>query len=281
MSAVKVHPNGLDEYHDRSKAAPARPVVARMYDWYLNGTHSYAVDRQAGEEVERAIPDIKPLVQENRAFLRRAVRWLAKNGVTQFIDVGSGLPTAGNTHETVLKVSPKAMILYVDIEETVVEEGNEFIEKTGWSEQVGMIQGNALDPTSIVNHPETKRIIDFSKPVALMHVALIHFFHEPQYVPVLDFWKKKLVKESAFVMTHCTSDDRDREAHKKVEDVYNRTPTPVLFRPRKEIVLIMDGWEVVEPGVVRPKDWKMEEMEEGEQDPPVTAMWWVAVGKLV
>ncbi|KAF2186687.1 DUF574-domain-containing protein [Zopfia rhizophila CBS 207.26] len=278
MTVAEVHPYGLD---DPSKPAPTHPVVARMYDWYLGGTHSYAIDRKAAEDVQQAIPDIKPLVVENRAFLRRAVRWLAKNGVTQFIDIGSGLPTAGNTHETVLKTEKSARVLYVDIEQTVVTEGREFIRKTGWEKQVGMLRASALEPEAIFNDPETCRVIDFSKPVAIMMIALIHFFEPEQYVAVLDFWKGNLVKGSAFVMTHATSDGRDPEGLAKAREIYNKTPTPVIFRPKGEIEPIMDGFQLVEPGLVRPPVWKMEEMDENEEEPPKTLMWYVAVGKLV
>ncbi|KAF2119713.1 S-adenosyl-L-methionine dependent methyltransferase [Lophiotrema nucula] len=168
---------GLD---DPSKPSPSQPVVARMYDWYLGGTHSYEIDRKAAEATQRALPDIKPLVVENRSFLRRAVRYLAKNGYTQFIDIGSGLPTVGNTHEAVLRVNPGARILYVDIEASAVNEGNEFIRKTGWADQVGMIRASALEPENIFNDPETRRVIDFDKPVVILKIALVHFFRPQQ-----------------------------------------------------------------------------------------------------
>lgn len=192
-----------------SEAPPTHPVVARMYDWYLGGTHSYAIDRKAALDVQKALPDIKPLVVENRAFLHRALRWLAKNGVKQFIDMGSGLPTVGSTHETVLRVESGARVLYVDIEETVVVEGRDIIRKAGFEGQVGFIQVSALNPAKIWDNPETRRIIDFSQPVAILMIALIHFFRPPQYISTLEFWKSNLVKGSAFVMTHCTTDGRD------------------------------------------------------------------------
>jgi hypothetical protein len=230
--------------------------------------------------VQKALPDIKPLVVENRSFLRRAVRWLVKSGVTQFIDVGSGLPTAGSTHETALKVIQNVKVVYVDIEETVVREGVEIIERTGLGDQVGVIQANALEPESLLNHPETKRLIDFKKPVVIMMLALTHFWTPPQYESVLGFWKNELVLGSAFVMTHSTTDDRDPESLKQTEKVYAQAKLPLIFRPRAEILPIMDGWKLVNPGLVRPHQWKMEELEAGEEQPPTTKMWWVAVGKL-
>lgn len=247
----------------------------------LGGTHSYDIDRRAGLEVQKALPDIKPLVVENRSFLRRAVRWLTKSGVTQFIDIGSGLPTAGSTHETALKVNLNVTVLYVDIEETVVREGIEIIKQTGLSDRVGLIKANALEPKSVFEHLETQRLVDFKKPVAIMMLALTHFWTPQEYQSVLGFWKKELVLGSAFVMTHSTTDDRDSESLKQTQKVYAQAKLPLIFRPRAEILPVMDGWQLVSPGLVRPHQWKMEELEAEEEEPPTTKMWWVAVGKLL
>jgi hypothetical protein len=256
-----------------------QPVVARMYDWYLNGTHNTEADRKAAIEVQKALPDIKPLVIENRSFLRRAVRYLAKNGINQFIDIGSGLPTAMNTHEAVLKTNPKAKILYVDIEQTVVKEGNEIIKQAGCQEQVGMIQATALEPKQIASHPEASRLIDFKQPVALIFLAIVHFFEVPQYEKVLSFWKNNTVKGSAFVMSHCSPDYRTPEGVRDTTAVYARTPTPLIWRTREECLKIMEGWELIPPGLTMAEEWRMELLDEDEEEPPVTKMWWVAVGK--
>ena len=266
---------------DSSKPAPTHPVVARMYDWYLNGTHNYAVDRQAGQEVQRAMPDAKALVVENRAFLRRSVRFLAKAGITQFIDIGSGLPTAGNTHQVAMKINPAARVLYVDIEEMVVLEGREYIRQHGCEDQVGMLHANGLEPHKILSDAETKRIVDVEQPVAILMLALIHFWQPAQYLSVMDFWKSTLGKGSAFVMTHCTMEDRDPQAVKRSEDVYRKAQMPVYFRAKQDIAPIMDGWELVPPGLVRVHLWHMEEMEDGEEEPPRTLTWYGAMGGLV
>ncbi|KAJ4299876.1 hypothetical protein N0V90_005123 [Kalmusia sp. IMI 367209] len=277
-AATNPSPKGLDS---SSKPPPIRPVVARMYDWYLGGTHNYEIDRQAGADIVKVFPPIKATAIENRIFLRRAVRWLAKNGLTQFIDMGSGLPTAGSTHETILKVDPNARILYVDIEESAVEEGNAYIRETGCENQVGMIRASALEPEAVSAHPETQRLIDFSKPVAIMMFALIHFWTPAQYTPVLDYWKTKVVKGSAFVMTHCTEEGRNAEELeelRRLQEVYARTPTPIMFRTKEELATVMEGWDLVEPGIVRPHLWKEGEGQEEEQESPLTRVWWVGVG---
>ena len=249
----------------------------------MGGTHSYEIDRQAALDVQKALPDIKPLVLENRVFLRKAVRWLAKNGVTQFIDVGSGLPTAGSTHETALKVNSNARVLYVDLEQTAVVEGNEVIKRTGCERSAGMIQANALEPSFILSHPQTKRLIDFTKPVAVIMLALIHFFEPAQYVPLLTYWKQNIPKGSAFVMSHCTSDNRTEEACKQTKAVYERAKMPLFIRVREEIEPVMEGWKVVDPGegktgLVKASEWKKEEGL-GEESPE-TGIWWVGVGLL-
>ena len=271
-----VVPKHLD---DPSKAAPTQPSVARIYDYYLGGTHSYEIDRLAAQEVIQRFPDIIITARENRMFLRKSVRWLARQGITQFIDIGSGLPTTGSTHESVLQVSPDARILYAEIEESAVEQGRRFIDKTGADAQVGMIRADALDPESIVENVEARRVIDFSKPVAIMMFALVHFWTEAQYAPVVERWKETLVKGSAFVMTHCTGDFRSDEELKGIQDVYTKTACPFIPRAREEIVPVMSGWSLVAPGVVAPHLWEVKEVRE-EEEWPLSRMWYVAVGFL-
>lgn len=264
---------------DPSTAAPTQPSVARIYDYYLGGDHSYSIDRLAAQEVIRNFPDIIPTALENRMFLRKSVRWLAQHGITQFIDMGSGLPTVGSTHETVLQVNPHARILYAEIEESAVREGKTYIGATGADEQVGMIRADALDPSTIIEDAEARRVIDFSKPVAIMMFALVHFWTEEQYAPVLERWKETLVEGSAFVMTHATGDFRDEEELQGIVDVYARTACPFLPRKREEIVPVMEGWDLVGPGIVAPHLWVVGDLEEGEEW-PLSRMWYVGVGFL-
>lgn len=252
-----------------------------MWDYYYGGTHNYEIDRKAAEDASRRFPALPNVAIENRKFLHKSVRWLVRQGITQFIDIGCGLPTEGSTHETILELEPNAKILYIDIEESAVEDGNVYIRETGWEKQVTMIQASGLEPEAICAHPETRRIIDFEKPVAVMMFALIHFFSDSQYKTVLDFWRNKVAKGSAFVMTHVTEDDRNEVELKEVQglkDVYDQTPTPLIFRSQKELEPVMDGWDIVKPGIVRPHLWKNEEGLDDGGEWPLTRAWWVGVG---
>lgn len=277
MSETNNQPTGLDR---SSKPAPDRPVVARMYDWYLGGTHSYEIDRLAAAEVAASFPEIKSTAIENRMFGRRAVRWLAQNGITQFIDIGSGLPTANSTHETVLKVEPEAKVLYVDIEESAVEEGRQYIGETGCEKGVGMIQADAHQPAAIVAHAETRRLIDFGKPVAILMFAVLHFWSDEHCVPVLNYWKATLAKGSAFALTHGTGDGRDAEELEGMMEVYKRTSMQVVLRSRDEVSKIMEGWDLVKPGIVRPHLWETAKEKDDREEWPMTRMMWAGVGFL-
>ncbi|KAF1978727.1 S-adenosyl-L-methionine-dependent methyltransferase [Bimuria novae-zelandiae CBS 107.79] len=158
------------------------------------------------------------------------------------------------------------------------EEGTRYIRDTGVSEdQVGMIRADALDPEAIVKHPDAQRVIDFSKPVAVMMFALVHFWTAAQYTAVLGYWKVRLVRGSAFVMTHGTGDGRDVGSLDGLLEVYAQTSTPFIPRSREEIER---GWTLVQPGLVRPHLWKAEEMVEDREIWPFSKMWWVAVGFL-
>ncbi len=141
---------------------PTTPSVARMYDYYLNGKDNFAADREAGSRVEEALPEVRQLAQANRAFLRRAVRYMARQGVRQFLDIGSGLPTAGNTHEIAQDIIPDARVIYVDNDPIVLAHGRAIL---ATDDNTTVVTADMRHPAEVLQHPETTRLIDFTGPV--------------------------------------------------------------------------------------------------------------------
>src|SRR3954452_5273166 len=134
----------------------SRPSVARMYDYYLGGKDNYRVDREAVERVAAAMPEIRQLAQENRAFLRRAVRYMARQGIRQFIDIGSGLPTAGNTHEIAQQVIPDARVVYVDNDPVVLAHGRALLAS---DDNTAVATADMHEPDEVLRHPQTLKLI--------------------------------------------------------------------------------------------------------------------------
>lgn len=253
-----------------------------MYDWYQQGEEQDGASIEAGMTVQAHVPNAKVWVRENRAMVNRAVRWLAKNGVTQVVDLGSGKPSphGKSTHEAMNAITPKARVLYVEIEETAVVEGKRMINKGGWSKKVAMIRESALNPALVMRSKEAAQIIDWNKPVVLVMSALVHFFLPEQYRPMMAFWRTNLRKGSALIMTHGSFDDYDRGALTNVLAQYERMGMRAYLRSRKELVDVMKGWNLMEPGLVRPGHWRPEDREEGEDLPSNFEFWWAAVGRL-
>src|SRR3954463_12944373 len=149
-----------------------RPSVARMYDYYLGGKDNFEIDRVAVRQVEEAMPEIRQLAQENRAFLRRAVRFMSRQGIRQFIDIGAGLPTVGNTHEIAQEITPDARVVYVDNDPAVHVHGQALLAA---NENTTVVMADMRRPEEVLGHPETTRLIDFDRPVGVMLIAMTHF----------------------------------------------------------------------------------------------------------
>src|SRR5258707_2823988 len=151
-----------------------RPTPARMYDYFLGGKDNFEVDREAAKKVDAALGRTMThdIVWENRRFLQRATRWLADSGVDQFLDVGTGLPTQGNVHEIAQHVNPDARVVYVDNDPIVLAHGRALL---ATNQTTTVITADVRSPREILDHPGTRALIDFSRPVALLVIALMHF----------------------------------------------------------------------------------------------------------
>ncbi|HEY0532692.1 MAG TPA: SAM-dependent methyltransferase [Actinoplanes sp.] len=243
------------------------PDASRVYDYALGGLHNFEVDRDFWNRTEAAFPGAGLVARANRAFLGRAVRWLSARGVRQFLDIGSGIPTLGNVHEVAQEANPDARVVYVDIDPIAVEQSRSLLAGNPYAR---VIQGDLRDPERILTHPEVLDLLDFSRPVAVLTVAVLHFVPDSAGPgAIVDRLGKALAPGGYLVLSHLGPDDSPagRAAQETARKLYERTPTPVVIRDPDEITEIVgDGFEIVEPGVVAATGWHPDPDEAG--DPP-------------
>jgi hypothetical protein len=242
-----------------TKVDLSRPSVARMYDYYLDGKDNFAIDREAVERVELVMPDVRQVARENRAFLRRAVRLMAAAGVRQFIDIGAGLPTVGNTHEIAQGSAPGSRVVYVDNDPIVLVHGRVLLAS---DETTAVVSADLRHPAEVFGHPETRKLIDFEKPVGVLLIAMTHFLLDTERERVMGELVGAIAPGSHVAITHVTGDRHPRETVDGVESAYRATPTPIFFRTHPDIQRFFDGLALVEPGVVFIDRWRPDRAED-------------------
>jgi len=236
----------------------AKPATAaRIYDYHLGGTHNFPADRQAAQAMAQMFPLAPALARNNRAFLRRAVRHVASLGVTQFLDIGSGIPTEGNVHEIAQSVAPESTVVYVDIDPVAVTESLEILEGNS---RATAIRGDLRDPQSILDNPQVRKLIDFDRPVALLLVAVLHFVPDDAaaFKSVGQFLSA-LAPGSYLVISHASAEGMrtGQEKLDTAQDLYKReTATPFHLRTRAQVERFFEGLELEEPGVVWLPQWR-------------------------
>jgi len=242
------------------------PSVSRIYDYFLGGSHNFEVDREAGRLVMKALPGIAKIGQANRAVMRRAVRFALDHGITQFLDIGSGIPTFGNVHEVAQAASPEACVVYVDNDPVAVAHSRAVLEG---NERATIAAADLRDPRSILEHPEARRLLDFDQPVALMLVAVLHFLRDDERpAELIATLRDALAPGSVLVITHGTLENSPTVAGQHAaHEVYRRTSTPVVTRTTAEVEPFFDGFEIVEPGIVPVAYWRPDSPSYDEDDP--------------
>lgn len=239
-----------------TEAKPA--TAARMYDYYLGGTHNFPADREAAEQMLALFPQLPAIARANRAFLGRAIRHIAGQGVRQFLDIGSGIPTQGNVHEVVESVADDGRVVYVDIDPVAVAESLDLLEG---SPRAIAVAGDLKDPQPILDNPQVRALLDFDRPVALLLAAVLHFVPDDIAFDAVARVMAALPSGSFLAISHGAPGDglvsEDDEASAK--DIYKRqTATPLTLRPKAGVALFFEGLELVEPGVVWVPQWRPE-----------------------
>ncbi|MEU6720724.1 SAM-dependent methyltransferase [Nonomuraea sp. NPDC046802] len=256
-----------------SDAKPLKdtPMVAGMYDYYLGGSANSAADRAAVDEIRRTCPEIIDAAWANRGFLQRSVKKMATDwNVRQFIDIGAGLPTQRNTHEVVAEVVPDGRVIYVDIDERVIVRGRELLAGV---DGAAVIHADVRAPATILTHPETRRLIDFDKPVGLLMVAVTQFVPDAD-----DPWRvvaayvNAVASGSYLALSAPTSDFQATRVLDAVVTVYASTPTPAHARSKAQIERYFDGLQIVPPyegaapRVAYVGEWGADDVEAADSD---------------
>lgn len=233
------------------------PHSARMYDYYLGGKDNFAADREAADKVLSIFPDVATGARANRRFLGRAVRFAAGLGIRQYLDIGTGIPAAENTHEVAQSVAPESRIIYVDNDPIVLTHARALLAGTPEG-RTAYLDSDFRDHDRILSAPETSELIDFTQPVALLTVALLHFIPDDDDPGgILERYKAAMPPGSVMIFSHATTDlVDDSEESKAVVRAYKGAGVGLTPRSRERITEFFTGWELQEPGVVPVTEWR-------------------------
>ena len=230
-----------------------RPSSARMYDYLLGGGQNFAVDRDAAEAAAAAFPHFRAAVRANRSYLGRAAAYLAKTGVDQFLDLGSGIPTVGNVHEVVHRYNPDARVAYVDREPVAVAHANKLLENEPF---VTVTQADIRSPKDVLAAPTVADLLDFDRPIAVLALGILHFLSDDDDpFGMLAAYRDASCPGSYLAISHANQVTLTDEQVESFLAAYARTPTPTLFRTVEEIRRLLDGYKLVEPGLVLAPFW--------------------------
>ncbi|WP_250036731.1 SAM-dependent methyltransferase [Paractinoplanes maris] len=236
---------------------PTRPHPARRYNYWLGGKDNFQADRDAGDAIARVFPHIRTAARENRAFMQRAVRHLAgEAGVRQFLDIGTGLPTADNVHDVAQGIAPESRIVYVDNDPLVLSHARALLTSSDEG-ATAYIDADVRDPEKILADPAVRSTLDWSQPIALQLVAIMHFVedHEDPY-GIVSRLVAALPAGSYLMLSHATFDPLDPETIAAMNAI-NEGIKP-RFSPRTfdEVATFFTGLELLDPGIVSVQDWR-------------------------
>jgi hypothetical protein len=230
-----------------------RANPARVYDYWLGGTHNFLADQDAGQAVAAVQPSVHAVIRANRAFLGRAVRFLTEAGLRQFLDIGSGIPTEGNVHEIAEQIAPGSHVVYVDVDPVAIAHSQAIL---AGNQTAAVLAADLRQPERILADDVTRSLIDFGQPVGLLLSAVLHFIGDEE-----DPWRitrtlrDALVPGSYLLVSHVLREEAPSIAEAG-EKVYNRSvSTDIHFRSRADIMRFFDGFELVDPGLVRSPQW--------------------------
>ncbi len=268
------------EIHDRLNLD--RPHGARVYDYFLGGKDNFAIDRQAAEHLLEAFPGFRTAARSNRMWMHRAARYVAERGITQFLDVGTGIPTSPNLHEVVQQVIPEARVVYADNDPIVLAHSRALLVSTPEG-KTAYLEADVTDPQSIIESAEVKDVLDLSQPVALSLVGVFHYLPDAlKPYDLVEQLLEPLASGSYLIFSHCTPDFAP-ELWERAIEVYKADGGDAQVRSKEEVARFFDGLELVEPGVSAPFRWhpdaETENLVEKGEFTDVACSLWVGVAK--
>jgi hypothetical protein len=235
MSKALRQPEGLE---------PVRPSPARIYDYMLRGTHYFDVDEAAGERLLTAVPEIRDCAWSNRGFHQRAAAWIARQGVRQFLDIGSGLPTVGNTHEVVSRIHPDARVVYVDNDPMVKLHSAGIVDP----DQVSVLCADLREPETILGDPAVRELIDPAEPTGLLMTAVLMFVaDEADPWGLVARYVHAMRSGSYLAMSHLTDDAKPPVAVDGFRRAFDHATEQMHFRSKGQVERFFDGLQMIAP----------------------------------
>lgn len=250
-----------------------RPNAARVYDYLLGGMANFAKDREFAGHLLKIAPEAAQIARTNRAFLRRAVTYCLDNGIRQFLDIGSGIPTAGNVHEIAQRIEPSARVVYVDIEPVAVAHTRSMLDG---NENAAVVLGNLLEPDELLSSDAARRLLNFDEPIAILMVAVLHFLGDDTGPhAAVSRYVDATAPGSYLVLSHIAQEGTDEQAQART--LYQKDAVPILGRTREQLATFFTGTEILEPGIVWIPQWHPETSDDiGE---PERAKGYAGVGR--
>jgi hypothetical protein len=248
------------------------PNAARMYDYYLGGKDNFQADREAAEKI-MALGPSREICRANRRFLGRAVRYAARQGIRQFLDLGTGLPNMNNVHEVARQVDPETHVIYVDYDPVVTVHARALLP---YDPNTAVVEADVREPGKILDHPDVERLIDFTRPVGVVFLGILHCLtdEEDPWGTVAAF-RERMAPGSHVIISHLT-DDAHPEVGVAAREVYQEASAPLIHRGHADISRMFTGFELLDPGVTEVSDWRPE-----PDESRVGSEWWyVGVGRV-
>jgi hypothetical protein len=238
-----------------------KPSAARLYDYLLGGNHNFAVDREFAAHIMKVEPNARKVAVNNRAFLRRVVLYMMEQGIRQFLDLGSGIPTVGNVHEIAQEVDPGAGVVYVDIEHVAVAHSRLLL---NGNERAAVVHADVTMPGIVLADEQTRRILDFDRPIGLLAITIGHYILEEQDpYGVFAAYRDALAPGSFLALSHFTDDFAIYDGDMLLGEI-NRSQNTLCTRNREEVLRLFGDFELVPPGLVTTSQWRPEGAQPGE-----------------
>ena len=234
-----------------------RPNISRIYDYWLDGTQHFPVDREVADRMDAMHPNIRPAVMSNRLFLRRAVSFLAQQGIKQFLDFGTGLPTSGNVHSIALPIQPKAKIAYVDNDPLVVRLSQLLLQEEQVTSQVVALLGDINDVDALFANPELSEFLDWHQPIAVLFFGLLYFMtDDKQLDQMIKNFRERMAPGSYVAFSHLDFESMPDESAEEARRIYERSVTNIKPRTIAEVTALFQDFEPVDPGIVYIPSWR-------------------------
>jgi O-methyltransferase involved in polyketide biosynthesis len=252
-------PKAPDEIARARGFDPGKPNAARIYDYLLGGKDHFAADRHAADQIVSALPDAVMAARANRVFLTAAVRYVARCGIRQYVDIGAGLPTSPNVHESARAVVPAARVAYVDNDRVAVTHARALL---ATDDQVIVIDADAREHEAILAGPRLGALIDLSEPVCVLFVSMLHFLTADEADTIVAAFRERMAPGSYLVIS--AGHQENHRVQEQVQAAYGDT-TVLTGRPAAEIAAYFDGFDLVPPGVVPVTEWPLDEPDAGQR----------------